>query len=159
MQACLDIALPYVHQRRQFGIPIGHNQLIQAKLADMHVKLSAARAYTYAAARAVDHGLIHTRDCAGAIMFASDRAVECALDAIQCLGGSGYINELPAGRLLRDSKVSILSPSLSLTQPLSPGPPLSHSPPSHSPISTSLLTFLPLSSSTRLGPVRRKSGR
>ncbi|KAI5843432.1 acyl-CoA dehydrogenase/oxidase [Morchella snyderi] len=106
MQACLDIALPYVHQRQQFNMPIAHNQLIQAKLADMHTKLSAARAYTLAAARAVDEGTgIDTKDCAGAIMFASDRATECALDAIQCLGGNGYVNELPAGRLLRDAKL------------------------------------------------------
>lgn len=105
MQACLDISLPYTHQRKQFGIPIAHNQLLQAKLADMHVKLSAARSYTMATARAVDEGSIHSRDCAGAIMFASDRAVECALDAIQCMGGTGYVNEIPAGRLLRDSKV------------------------------------------------------
>lgn len=138
MQACLDIALPYVHQRRQFGIPIGHNQLIQAKLADMHVKLSAARAYTYATAWAVDRGLIRTRDCAGAIMFASDRGVECALDAVQCMGGSGYINEIPAGRLLRDSKVS-------------------SSPPSRS--HTCSLTDQPLYSSTRSALVRPRSGR
>jgi len=105
MQKCLDVTLPYVHARKQFGIPIAHNQLIQAKLADMHVKLAAARAYTHAAAKAVDEGTVDTRDCAGAIMFASDRAVECALDAIQCMGGNGYINEIPAGRLLRDSKV------------------------------------------------------
>ena len=100
MQACLDITLPYVHQRKQFGIPIAHNQLIQAKLADMHVKCAAARAYTYAAAKMVDEGEIVSRECAGAIMFASDRSVECALDAIQCMGGNGYINEIGAGRLL-----------------------------------------------------------
>ncbi|KAH0604748.1 uncharacterized protein H6S33_006416 [Morchella sextelata] len=105
MQACLDITLPYVHQRKQFNTPIAHNQLIQAKLASMHTKLSASRAYTLAAARAVDEGTIETKDCAGAIMFASDRATECALDAIQCLGGNGYVNELPAGRLLRDAKL------------------------------------------------------
>lgn len=105
MQACMDITLPYVHQRKQFHTPIAHNQLIQAKLACMHTKLSAARAYTMAAARAVDEGTIETKDCAGAIMFASDRATECALDAIQCLGGNGYVNELPAGRLLRDAKL------------------------------------------------------
>lgn len=71
----------------------------------MHTKLSASRAYTLMAAKAVDEGVIETRDCAGAIMFASDRAVECALDTIQCMGGNGYVNELPAGRLLRDAKV------------------------------------------------------
>lgn len=108
MQACLDVTLPYVHQRKQFGIPIGQNQLVQAKLANMHVKLSAARAYTMAAAKAVDEGTIETRDCAGAILFASDRSVECALDTIQCLGGTGYVNEIPAGRLLRDAKVGSL---------------------------------------------------
>ncbi|RPB05250.1 acyl-CoA dehydrogenase NM domain-like protein [Choiromyces venosus 120613-1] len=108
MQAALDITLPYVHQRKQFGIPIAHNQLIQAKLADMHVKLSAARAYTFAAAKRVDEDPeagIDTKDCAGAILFAADRATECALDAIQCLGGSGYVNEVAAGRLLRDAKL------------------------------------------------------
>ncbi|TGZ76898.1 acyl-CoA dehydrogenase NM domain-like protein [Ascodesmis nigricans] len=105
MQACLDLTLPYVHQRRQFNIPIGHNQLIQAKLADLHTKTSAARAYMMATAKAVDEGNINTQDCAGSIYFASDRAVECALDAIQCLGGTGYINEVPAGRLLRDAKL------------------------------------------------------
>ncbi|KAG0128971.1 acyl-CoA dehydrogenase/oxidase [Tuber indicum] len=105
MQAALDITLPYVHQRKQFGIPIAHNQLIQAKLADMHTKLSAARAYTFAAARRVDEGVIDTKDCAGAILFAADRATECALDAIQCMGGNGYVNEVPAGRLLRDAKL------------------------------------------------------
>lgn len=105
MQAALDITLPYVHQRKQFGVPIAHNQLIQAKLADMHIKLAASRAYTLAAAKAADEGTIDTKDCAGAILHAADRATECALDAIQCLGGNGYINELPAGRLLRDAKV------------------------------------------------------
>jgi isovaleryl-CoA dehydrogenase len=110
MQACLDVTLPYVHQRKQFGTPIGQNQLLQAKLADMHIKVSAARAYTMAAAKQVDEGTIETRDCAGAILFASDRAVECALDAIQCMGGMGYMNEMPAGRLLRDAKVG--SPSV-----------------------------------------------
>lgn len=105
MQACLDVTLPYVHQRKQFGIPIGHNQLLQAKLADMHTKVSAARAYMMQAARDVDEGTINTRDCAGSIYFASDRAVECALDTIQCLGGMGYMNEVPAGRLLRDAKL------------------------------------------------------
>ncbi|PUU74373.1 acyl-CoA dehydrogenase/oxidase [Tuber borchii] len=105
MQAALDVTLPYVHQRKQFGIPIAHQQLIQAKLADMHIKLSAARAYTFATARRVDEGIIDTKDCAGAILFAADRATECALDAIQCMGGNGYVNELPAGRLLRDAKL------------------------------------------------------
>jgi isovaleryl-CoA dehydrogenase len=105
MQACMDITLPYVHTRKQFDTPIGHFQLMQGKLADMHVKLSAARAYTMAAARAADEGAFDTRDCAGAIMYASNMAVECANDAMQALGGNGFINEYPAGRLLRDSRV------------------------------------------------------
>ncbi|KAI5796357.1 acyl-CoA dehydrogenase/oxidase [Peziza echinospora] len=106
MQACLDITLPYVHQRKQFGTPIAHNQLMQAKLADMYTKLAVSRAYTYSSARTVDEqATVDSRDCAGAIMYASERATECALDAIQCLGGNGYVNELPAGRLLRDAKL------------------------------------------------------
>lgn len=106
MQACLDISLPYMHQRKQFGTPIAYNQLMQAKISDMYTKLAASRAYTYASARTVDDdSTVDSRDCAGAIMFASERATECALDAIQCLGGNGYVNELPAGRLLRDAKL------------------------------------------------------
>jgi isovaleryl-CoA dehydrogenase len=112
MQACLDIALPYTHTRKQFGIPIAHNQLIQGKLADMHTKLAASRAYTYSIARKIDNAAasteklnIPTEDCAGAILYAAERATECALDAIQLMGGTGYINEVPAGRLLRDAKL------------------------------------------------------
>lgn len=106
MQACLDVALPYVHQRKQFGIPIGHNQLIQGKLADMYTKLQAARCYTYTTAKKVDEeGFIKTQDCAGAILYAAERATECSLDAIQLMGGNGYVNEIPAGRLLRDAKL------------------------------------------------------
>lgn len=106
MQACLDLVLPYTHQRKQFGVPIAHNQLIQGKLADMYTKLQAARAYTYATAKAVDEeGQIRTQDCAGAILYAAERATECALDAIQLMGGNGYVNEIPAGRLLRDAKL------------------------------------------------------
>ncbi|KAJ6260672.1 hypothetical protein Dda_4899 [Drechslerella dactyloides] len=105
MQAAMDLVLPYTHTRTQFGTPIAHFQLMQGKLADMHVKMSAARAYTYATARRVDEGTMDTRDCAGAILYAAERATECALDAVQCLGGNGYINELPAGRLLRDAKL------------------------------------------------------
>lgn len=106
MQACLDLVLPYVHQRKQFGQPIAHNQLIQGKLADMYTKLQAARAYTYETARKVDEeGFVKTQDCAGAILYAAERATECGLDAIQLMGGTGYVNEVPAGRLLRDAKL------------------------------------------------------
>lgn len=112
MQAALDLVLPYTHVRKQFGTPIAHNQLIQGKLADMYTKLAASRSYTYATAREVDNGaaapgqlVIRTQDCAGAILYAAERATECALDAIQLMGGNGYINEIPAGRLLRDAKL------------------------------------------------------
>ncbi|KAE8151128.1 acyl-CoA dehydrogenase/oxidase [Aspergillus avenaceus] len=111
MQAALDIALPYTHVRKQFGTPIAHNQLVQGKLADMYTKLQASRAYTYATARHIDNSAsladvaIRTQDCAGAILYAAERATECALDAIQLMGGNGYINEIPAGRLLRDAKL------------------------------------------------------
>lgn len=106
MQACLDVVLPYVHQRKQFGTPIGHNQLIQGKLADMYTKLQAARSYTYMTAKKADEeGFIKTQDCAGAILYAAERATECGLDAIQLMGGNGYVNEIPAGRLLRDAKL------------------------------------------------------
>ena len=106
MQACLDLVLPYTHQRKQFDMPIAHNQLIQGKLADMYTKLQASRAYTYETARKVDEeGEIRTQDCAGAILYAAERATECGLDAIQLLGGNGYVNEIPAGRLLRDAKL------------------------------------------------------
>lgn len=103
MQAALDVALPFSHQRKQFGQPIAHNQLIQGKLADMHTKLQASRAYTYSTARAVDEqGQIRTEDCAGAILYAAERATECSLDCIQLLGGMGYVEEMPASRLLRE---------------------------------------------------------
>ncbi|KAF3903645.1 hypothetical protein AA313_de0206030 [Arthrobotrys entomopaga] len=105
MQAAMDLALPYTHTRKQFNIPIAEFQLMQGKLADMYTKLAASRAYTYATAKTVDEGTIDTRDCAGAILYAAERATEVALDAIQCLGGNGYINELAAGRLLRDAKL------------------------------------------------------
>ncbi|CAG8977288.1 hypothetical protein HYALB_00012980 [Hymenoscyphus albidus] len=106
MQACLDVALPFTHQRKQFGIPIAHNQLIQGKLADMYTKLQASRAYTYETARKVDEiGEIKTQDCAGAILYAAERATECTLDCIQLLGGMGYVEEMPASRLLRDAKL------------------------------------------------------
>lgn len=106
MQASLDLVLPYTHTRKQFNTPIAHNQLVQGKLADMYTKMQASRAYTMATARKVDEeGLIRTQDCAGAILYAAERATECALDAIQLMGGNGYVNEIPAGRLLRDAKL------------------------------------------------------
>jgi isovaleryl-CoA dehydrogenase len=105
MQACLDLVIPYVHDRKQFGQSIGRFQLIQAKLADMYVGMNAARAYVYAVAKACDGGRTTREDAAGAILFASEKATQMALEAIQCLGGNGYINEFPAGRLLRDAKL------------------------------------------------------
>jgi isovaleryl-CoA dehydrogenase len=105
MQACMDVVIPYVHERKQFGQPIGSFQIMQAKLADMYVTMNAAKAYVYAVARACDEGRTTREDAAGAILFASEKATLMALDAIQCLGGNGYINEFPAGRLLRDAKL------------------------------------------------------
>ncbi len=105
MQACLDVVLPYVRERRQFGRPIGEFQLVQGKLADMYTALSACRAYVYAVAQSADRGGIRREDAAGAILYASERATRVALDAIQLLGGNGYINDYPSGRLLRDAKL------------------------------------------------------
>jgi len=105
MQACMDVVLPYIHDRKQFGAPIGSFQLMQGKIADMYVTLSAARAYTYAVARACDRGQTTRKDAAGAILYAAEAATRVALDAIQCLGGNGYINDYPTGRLLRDAKL------------------------------------------------------
>ena len=105
MQACLDAVIPHLHQRRQFGQPVGEFQLMQGKLADMYVTLSASRAYVYAVARACDRGTVTRKDAAGAILFASEQATAMALEAIQCLGGMGYINDSPTGRLLRDAKL------------------------------------------------------
>lgn len=112
MQSALDVVLPYTHTRKQFDTPIAHNQLVQGKLADMHTKLAASRAYTHATARKIDGSAvtpdtlpIPTQDCAGAILYSAERATECALDAIQLMGGNGYVNEIPAGRLLRDAKL------------------------------------------------------
>jgi isovaleryl-CoA dehydrogenase len=105
MQACLDVVIPYVHDRKQFGQPIGRFQLIQAKLADMYVSMNAAKSYVYAVARACDDGRTTREDAAGAILYAAERATWMALEAIQCLGGNGYINEFPTGRLLRDAKL------------------------------------------------------
>ncbi|KAG2179878.1 hypothetical protein INT43_003664 [Umbelopsis isabellina] len=105
MQAALDITIPYVHDRKQFGQPIGEFQLVQGKLADMYTKLNASRAYVYAVARACDNGQVSNKDCAGVILYSAERATEVALDAIQCLGGNGYINDFPTGRILRDAKL------------------------------------------------------
>jgi isovaleryl-CoA dehydrogenase len=105
MQAALDVVLPYLHERKQFGRSIGTFQLMQGKLADMYVSLNAARAYVYAVAKACDRGETTREDAAGAILFAAERATQVALDAIQCLGGNGYISDYPTGRLLRDAKL------------------------------------------------------
>ncbi len=105
MQACLDVVMPYVHERKQFGKPIGEFQLVQGKLADMYVTMNAAKAYVYAVAKACDRGETTREDAAGAILFAAEKATQCALDAIQLLGGNGYINDYPTGRLLRDAKL------------------------------------------------------
>jgi isovaleryl-CoA dehydrogenase len=105
MQACMDVVLPYTHERRQFGEPIGSFQIMQAKLADMYVGMNAAKAYVYAVARACDEGRTTREDAAGAILYAAEKATWMALQAIQCLGGNGYINDYPTGRLLRDAKL------------------------------------------------------
>jgi isovaleryl-CoA dehydrogenase len=105
MQACLDAVIPYVHERKQFGQPIGEFQLIQGKLADMYTNLNACKAYVYAVARACDRGRTARKDAAGVILYAAEKATACALDAIQILGGNGYINDYPTGRLLRDAKL------------------------------------------------------
>jgi isovaleryl-CoA dehydrogenase len=105
MQAAIDTVLPYVHERKQFGEPIGSFQLVQGKLADMYVNMNAARAYVYAVAKACDRNQTTREDAAGAILFAAEKATQVALDAIQLLGGNGYINEFPTGRLLRDAKL------------------------------------------------------
>lgn len=105
MRACLDLVLPYVHVRHQFGHPIGQFQLIQAKLADMYTTLSACRAYVYAVAAACDRGETTRKDSAGVILYTAERATHAALDAIQILGGNGYVSDYPAGRLLRDAKL------------------------------------------------------
>ena len=105
MQACMDVVMPYVHERKQFGSSIGEFQLVQGKLADMYTRMNATRAYTYAVAKACDNGKTTRKDAAGAILFAAEAATQTALDAIQLLGGNGYINEYPTGRLLRDAKL------------------------------------------------------
>ena len=105
MAACLDVVLPYVHDRRQFGQPIGEFQLMQGKLADMYTTMNACRAYVYAVARACDRGAATRKDAAGAILYAAEKATWMAGEAIQCLGGNGYINDTPTGRLWRDAKL------------------------------------------------------
>jgi isovaleryl-CoA dehydrogenase len=105
MQACMDVVIPYVHERKQFGRAIGEFQLMQAKLADMYTTMNAAKSYVYAVARACDRGEASRKDAAGAILFAAEKATWMALEAIQCLGGNGYINDFPTGRLLRDAKL------------------------------------------------------
>ncbi len=105
MQACLDVVVPYVHERNQFGQAIGEFQLMQGKLADMYAVLNASRAYLYAVARACDRGLASRKDAAAVILYTAEQATQCALQAIQALGGNGYINEYETGRLLRDAKL------------------------------------------------------
>ncbi len=105
MQACMDAVVPYLHERKQFGKAIGEFQLMQGKLADMYTTMSAAKAYVYTVAKACDKGKTTRKDAAGAILYAAEKATWMALEAIQCLGGMGYINETPTGRLLRDAKL------------------------------------------------------
>ena len=105
MQACLDVVMPYVHERKQFGQAIGEFQLMQGKIADMYTVMNAARAYVYAVNASIDRGRTTRKDAAGAILFAAEKATWMALEAIQALGGNGYINDYPTGRLLRDAKL------------------------------------------------------
>jgi len=105
MAACLDVVVPYVRERKKFGRAIGEFELMQGKLADMYAALSASRAYVYAVAAACDRGETARMDAAGCILFAAEKATEVALQAVQALGGNGYINEFPTGRLLRDAKL------------------------------------------------------
>lgn len=105
MQACLDVVVPYVHDREQFGQSIGEFQLVQGKLADMYTNMNACRAYVYVVAQACDRGEATRKDAAGVILYCAERATQLALDAIQLLGGNGYINDFPTGRLLRDAKL------------------------------------------------------
>ena len=105
MQACMDVVIPYVHERKQFGKAIGEFQLMQGKLADMYVTMNASKSYVYSVAKACDRGEVTRKDAAGAILYASEKATWMALEAIQCLGGNGYTNDYPTGRLLRDAKL------------------------------------------------------
>ncbi len=101
----MDLVLPYVHERKQFNQPIGEFQFIQGKLADMYTALSASRSYLYTVAKACDQGMVSRKDAAGVILYSAEKATQMALETIQTLGGNGYINEYPAGRLLRDAKL------------------------------------------------------
>src|SRR4029434_8664562 len=105
MQACMDVVMPYIHERKQFGRPIGEFQIMQGKIADMYTAMNAAKAYVYTVAKACDRGETTRKDAAGAILFAAENAAWMALEAIQCLGGNGYVNDYPTGRLLRDAKL------------------------------------------------------
>jgi isovaleryl-CoA dehydrogenase len=105
MQACMDVVVPYIHERKQFGAPIGEFQLMQGKIADMYTTMNACKAYVYALGAACDRGETTRKDAAGAILYAAEKATWMALEAIQCLGGNGYINDYPTGRLLRDAKL------------------------------------------------------
>ncbi|MEQ8866681.1 MAG: isovaleryl-CoA dehydrogenase, partial [Thalassobaculum sp.] len=105
MQACMDVVIPYVHERKQFGRSIGEFQIMQGKLADMYVTMNAAKSYVYTVAKACDRGEVTRKDAAGAILYAAEKATWMTLEAIQCLGGNGYTNEYPTGRLLRDAKL------------------------------------------------------
>ena len=105
MQSAMDVVMPYIHERKQFGQPIGEFQLVQGKVADMYVTMNSCRAYVYAVAKACDRGETTREDAAGAILIAAEKATQVALDAIQLLGGNGYINDMPTGRLLRDAKL------------------------------------------------------
>jgi isovaleryl-CoA dehydrogenase len=105
MAACMDVVIPYVHERKQFDQPIGTFQLMQGKLADMYTTMNACRSYVYVVAAACDRGETTRKDAAGCILYAAEKATQLALEAIQCLGGNGYINDYPTGRLLRDAKL------------------------------------------------------
>ncbi|MDE0147116.1 MAG: isovaleryl-CoA dehydrogenase [Rhodospirillaceae bacterium] len=105
MQACMDVVVPYIHERKQFGRPIGEFQLMQGKIADMYTTMNASKAYVYSVAKACDRGETTRKDAAGAILYAAEKATWMALEAVQALGGNGYINEYPTGRLLRDAKL------------------------------------------------------
>jgi len=105
MQSCMDTVIPYVHERKQFGKAIGEFQMMQGKIADMYTVMNSAKAYVYTVAKACDRGETTRKDAAGAILYAAEKATWMALEAIQCLGGNGYINDYPTGRLLRDAKL------------------------------------------------------
>jgi isovaleryl-CoA dehydrogenase len=105
MQACMDVVLPYVHERKQFGQPIGEFQLMQGKLADMYTTMNACKSYAYTVGRACDDCRITRKDAAGVILYTAEKATWMALEAIQCLGGAGYTSDYPTGRLLRDAKL------------------------------------------------------